>query len=481
MKKIYSLCAGMLLLVAAHAQLDTIAGWTFASDSVELSVLADYGLPGNVNNYDIRAEVESTSGQLILSMTNGVDAPGDYAATAAAWEEGASDKFWSVKFKADGYQNFVLYSKQRSGGNQPGPRDWQVQYKLSSGTWTDVPTGAVTCANDWTAAVVDALALPTECNNPGSTSIYVRWLMTSDTDVNGDTVLTTGISKIDDIFILGEAIPQEGTVITGWTFLDENDTEFNANLGLSGNLNYDLRAESENTGNQLTLTITNGAAGTGDFAATAAGWENGANDKFWSVKFKADGYSDFRVSSKMRSGENTPGPKYWKLQYMMSGGGAWTDIPGGDVSIANNWTTGVVDNLPIPTDINNPGTSSVYVRWIMTSNEDINGVDVLSDGICKIDDILVTALNYNAVEEVVFDSRLRIYPNPSNGLFSVKSSQNMEMVRVVNMQGQVVFETTASATKNWIDLSHCNSGIYFVHIKLANDPDLTSRKILLTK
>lgn len=281
--------------------------------------------------------------------------------------------------------------------------------------------------------------------------------------------------------IFTHLVAQQNT-IAGWTFsTDSAELAILADSGLTENVGiYEIRAEAESTGNQQAITMTNGANGTGDYAATATGWDNGANDKFWSVEFIADGYSDFRISSKMRSGGNTPGPKFWKLQYKLDGG-AWADIPGGDYTIANNWTTGVVENLAIPSDINNPGATSIFLRWIMTSNEDINGVDVLSDGICKIDDILVTALNYNDVEEVLLDSRMNVYPNPSNGLIFIEAKDKVEWMKLINMQGQTVMDVRPKSFQSSIDLSNFSNGVYFVQIKRVKDNKLISRKIILDK
>ena len=478
MKKIYLMLFALLTITQMQAQLDTIAGWHFATDSAELAVLADCGLTGNVNNYDIRAEVESTGSELTIYTSNGSS---DYAATAVGWDNGANDKFWSVKFKADGYQNFVVYSKQRAGNNQAGPQDWKLQYKMNGGTWADIPNGTVTCASDWSTGVVSALPLPADCNNPGSTSLYVRWIMTSNTSVNGSDVLSDGVAKIDDIIILGEAVPPaDGTLITGWTFPDENDVEFNANLGLTGNLGYDIRAEVESTGDYLTVTTTNGASGSGDYAASAEGWENGANDKFWSIKFKAEGYSDFRLYSKMRSGGNKPGPKNWKVQWKMSGG-TWADVTDGTFTIANDWNTGVIENLELPADFNDPGTTSLYIRWIMTSNESIDGVDVLTDGVCKIDDIEVRALNTVGVEEVIFSNGINLFPNPSNGNFNIESVRNIEFVRVVDMQGRVVLEEMPASSTVAINLGDCPNGLYMVQMRAENSDAVTVRKVLINK
>jgi hypothetical protein len=97
----------------------------------------------------------------------------------------------------------VLYSKQRSGGATPGPKYFKVQYRISSsGTWTDVSSDTITVANDWNTGVVNGWAIPSDAWN-ASQSVYIRWISISDSSSANTIVDSTGISKIDEIFILG--------------------------------------------------------------------------------------------------------------------------------------------------------------------------------------------------------------------------------------------------------------------------------------
>ncbi len=273
------------------------------------------------------------------------------------------------------------------------------------------------------------------------------------------------ISLLLFLFVMFGNTNAQIDTIAGWSFpTDSVELAIIANSGISGNIgNSFLIASVESTGTPIAITTSNGSGGSGDYSATAGGWDNGANDKCWSVEFKADGYSNFSVSSKMRSGGNKPGPKFWKLQYKLEGG-AWADIPNGEFTIESNWTAGVVENLPIPSNINNPGTASVFIRWIMTSNENIDGVNVDSTGICKIDDIVITAQNNIGIEEQEISNRITLYPNPSNGVFTVASGSQIESIQILNWQGQVICVQYPLSNQVSIDLSKLKSGLYFVHV-----------------
>jgi hypothetical protein len=455
-----------VLSMGLKAQQDTIVAWTFPTGNLTDSV-ADAGLPMNLSN-TIRAE----GGAGPLAMITG---DVTHAIQAVNWDNGDNSKFWSIKFKAEGYENLMLYSVQKSDAADFGPRDWKVQYKLGgSGTWTDVTGGTITGDNTWSGAVVTALPIPV--TNQGSTSIFVRWLMTSNTATDGNPVLATGKSAIDQIVVFGtpETPPMTGDTITGWDFSDDTDIEFNANLGLVSNHGYDIRAE-DTTGTTRPLTYTNGAT---NFAATASDWDNGTDNKFWSIKFKADGYTSMKVYSKQYSGDTNPGPKYWKIQARKSGED-WLDVTGGDVTVENNWTTGVADGLDLPAALDLPGTSSLFVRWIMTSNESTGGSDVLPAGVAKIDDIIITGLNVAGVETVIFENNVTVYPNPTADFLNIESLEELETVRIFDLRGLLVMSEKIGGYHTQLDLRLLAPGLYIVTMQFYNEAKLETRKIIV--
>lgn len=191
------------------------------------------------------------------------------------------------------------------------------------------------------------------------------------------------------LFFTVAIMAQQPVEIIGFTFpVNAGADSLDANKGIEQNLGYDIRHENE--GNEIAnIAFSKGAGGDDDFAAKADGWNGGADKQYWSVKFKASGYQNFKLSAKLSSANNKPGPANWKVQYCMSGDEIWNDVEGGAITCAKDWTTGVVENLALPADLNNP-QKSVYVRWIMTSNVAVGGDDVAADGICRIDDIMIT-------------------------------------------------------------------------------------------
>lgn len=171
-----------------------MAGWTFPGSSVE----ADTGLIANLGQ-----ELTTEGGTSDIEFKNGIETK---AAQVTQWNGGANSKAWVISVNTSGTSNLSVGSRQQSGGNDPGPRYFKVQYSVDEGnSWVDVEDGAIEAENDWETSFVDHLLLPDDCED--QEKILIRWLMTSE-EASGDggDVLESGKNKIDNIFIHGELI-----------------------------------------------------------------------------------------------------------------------------------------------------------------------------------------------------------------------------------------------------------------------------------
>ncbi|MDI1255951.1 MAG: hypothetical protein PSV16_07600 [Flavobacterium sp.] len=172
---------------------------------------------------------------------------------------------------------------------------------------------------------------------PGATSYLL--------DVDGNPAFTTSNS----------------TNVATWNLT----SNYNATSGTSGNTAG---------GNSITVVgatlfnINSNGAG-------AIAWTNGSGTKYWQVLVATTGYSQIKVSSFQRA-PNT-GPRDFKLQYRVAVDGVWTDVAGGNVTAANNNTTGQLTNVPLPSECSNK--PAVYLRWIMTSNISVAGGAIASN------------------------------------------------------------------------------------------------------
>lgn len=181
-----------IINIDANAQ-DTIVQWTFPAESG----LAD----GGILSSNLEQEIQTAGGTSEIQFKNGITTK---AAQATGWDNGAGEKKWKVDFETTGYTNIRLSSKITSGGTNPGPRDFKVQYRLTGGDWTDIANSDFQTANDWTTGVLVELPIPNVCDDQAL--LRIRWIMTSDTATDGLIVASTGISKIDDIYFTGDLI-----------------------------------------------------------------------------------------------------------------------------------------------------------------------------------------------------------------------------------------------------------------------------------
>jgi hypothetical protein len=191
---LFILCLSLLAATAMQGQV-LLAKWTFPTGNPTDS-LADGGLPVNLDK-----AIHTEGGTSAIDFTkNGATTK---AAQATGWDGGVLTKCWVVSLNTLGYERVKISSKQQSGGNNPGPRDYRLQYRIgATGNWIDVPNSAIVTANDWSTGVLDSIDLPTSCYS--QSLVFLRWLMTTNTNSAGGTVAATGIDKIDDIYITGE-------------------------------------------------------------------------------------------------------------------------------------------------------------------------------------------------------------------------------------------------------------------------------------
>ncbi len=154
-------------------------------------------------------EIKTAGGTGDIEFKNGATTK---SAQATGWDNGANEKKWKVEFETTGYTNIRLSYKVTSGGTNPGPRDFKVQYKLDDGEWADVVDSEFQTANDWSTGVLVELPIHNDCDDQAN--IKIRWIMTSDTATDGSIVAPSGKSKIDDIYIVGDLIDGDDEIFS---------------------------------------------------------------------------------------------------------------------------------------------------------------------------------------------------------------------------------------------------------------------------
>jgi hypothetical protein len=272
--------------------------------------------------------------------------------------------------------------------------------------------------------------------------------------------------------IMGIASAQD--TIAAWTFPTSIKTP---TTGLAINMGRFIGTENDVT---RPITFTTGQV-SGDTAATTIGWNNGVMSKYWILKFKTTGYTNIKISSKQRSGnQNSGGPKEFLIQWSKGSPASWSNITNDTIRCGNDWTSGVVSNLTFPAAADT-ATSNISVRWVLATDINLTGTAIDTLATTKIDDIIITGTAINTgIETILYSyNSLEVYPNPSTGIISINNANDFEQVIIYNQIGAVVFEQKTIPSTMSIDLSVFGKGIYYLNMKSANGTYISKKVIII--
>jgi len=250
--------------------------------------------------------------------------------------------------------------------------------------------------------------------------------------------------------------PQSADVIVKWDFPNTPDDNI-ADDGIISN---------------LTKTINTTAAATPSYSEVGAStncakvlaWDNGSGTKYWTVEFSTLNYKDITVSSKQNS--TSRGPKNFKLQYRIDINGTWTDVPNGVITVGSNWTGGFLNNLALPIECTNQ--TSVFLRWIMTSNTSVYLLAVNADAASLIDDIIIKGMFDITLSSTELNlTAYKLYPNPVNEYLNIDFGENISQgkVELINIEGKTI-DMINIENNNHIQINTSNyaTGLYIVRI-----------------
>ncbi|HFS67313.1 MAG TPA: T9SS type A sorting domain-containing protein [Flavobacteriia bacterium] len=113
---------------------------------------------------------------------------------------------------------------------------------------------------------------------------------------------------------------------------------------------------------------------------------------------------------------------------------------------------------------------NVIFRFAFLSDQAVNNEGVL------IDNFVIEGVA--AINENELSNTIHIYPNPSNGIYTIERKTNTSLsIGVYDITGKrVYFNTNESNTKFTINLSNLENGVYFVNLK--SDKDSVTKKII---
>ncbi len=73
------------------------------------------------------------------------------------------------------------------------------------------------------------------------------------------------------------------------------------------------------------------------------------------------------------------------------------------------------------------------------------------------------------INELINENDFIISPNPSMGIFTVKSNNKIQTIEIINLMGEKIYQSTNQQINNsQIDLSNQPNGIYLLQINSEN-------------
>jgi hypothetical protein len=149
-------------------------------------------------------------------------------------------------------------------------------------------------------------------------------------------------------------------------------------------------------------------------------------------------------------------------------GSATVVVEGGAGGFSYSWNT-------TPAQTTNSATNLLAGNYTVTVTDANN---------CTVS-FTVTVPSFTALKENAVTNSVSVFPNPTNGIISLKIENlqlNNAVVKVINLSGQTVYSNNLRNFANGtttIDLSNQSNGVYFVQV--VSDKEVITKRIIKTK
>ena len=110
--------------------------------------------------------------------------------------------------------------------------------------------------------------------------------------------------------------------------------------------------------------------------------------------------------------------------------------------------------------------TSFYIAFIYNSNDEMAAS-------WEVDDVKVTGMNVNAVNEVEM-SAISLYPNPASTQVSFMLESDAQ-VSIFDLTGRMVSVSSFEAGQAQLNVSELENGVYFVNVRYANGSSTVSK------
>ncbi len=84
----------------------------------------------------------------------------------------------------------------------------------------------------------------------------------------------------------------------------------------------------------------------------------------------------------------------------------------------------------------------------------------------------------SGINEISSKDEINVYPNPSNGIFTIESRAEISSIEITNILGEKISTCSLNSKKTEIDLSNQPKGIYFYKI-ITGEENITTGKLIV--
>ncbi len=134
------------------------------------------------------------------------------------------------------------------------------------------------------------------------------------------------------------------------------------------------------------------------------------------------------------------------------------------------------------TPMNGTNNAILSVNISANNTSSIRTVDVLISAGSIIKELHIKQDASVGINEVNNYNHMKIYPNPSSGIFTISSSLVIKNIEVFDVTGKLVYiqQNNNKQTITSLDLSQLNNGIYFIHAQTENC-GISKSKVVVNK
>jgi hypothetical protein len=149
---------------------------------------------------------------------------------------------------------------------------------------------------------------------------------------------------------------------------------------------------------------------------------------------------------------------------------SWTDLSGSAL-----WPTG--DPFWVWTNsgdisISAYGENTAYVAFRFTSTD-------AASATWEVDNVKVTGEDKVGIDENISQSKLFVYPNPSNGKINIATEEAYNQFEVYALTGQLLLTRQVSSNQFQADLSDLTKGMYLIRLVNTESGSFISKNIII--